>query len=62
MPGVWHKRHRTSPRDDGVYFLEFTPPRPGLYYIYLQCLSRGLKFDNGQYLVLEAIDKDERHQ
>jgi YVTN family beta-propeller protein len=59
MPGIWHKRHVLSPEDDGVYVLTFTPPRPGFYYIYLQCLSHGLGFNNDQYLVLEAIDQDE---
>lgn len=62
MPGVWHKRHVASPKDDGVYVLDFAPPRPGLYYIYLQCLSRGLGFNNDQYLVLEAIEDDVRVQ
>ena len=60
MPGIWHKRHATSPKDDGVYVFDFTPPRPGLYYIYLQCLSRGLNFNNDQYLVLEATNKMKR--
>ena len=62
MPNTWHKRHVASPKDDGIYLLDFAPPRPGLYYIYLQCLSRGLGFNNNQYLVLEALDQDEKHQ
>ncbi len=57
-PSTWHKRHRASPADDGTYFLDFAPPRAGLYYVYIQCLSRGLGFNNDQYLVLEAIDKN----
>jgi hypothetical protein len=59
MPGIWHKRHLASPKGDGLYSLDFAPPRAGLYYIYLQCLSRGLGFNNNQYLVLEAVPKDE---
>jgi YVTN family beta-propeller protein len=62
MPGIWHKRHVASPKDDGVYVLDFVPPRPGLYYIYLQCLSRGLGFNNDQYLILEAVEDDVRHK
>ena len=62
MPNTWHKRHVASPKDDGIYLLDFAPPRPGLYYIYLQCLLRGLAFNNNQYLVLEALDQDEKHQ
>ena len=61
MPGIWHKRHVASPNEGGVYGLDFAPPRPGLYYIYLQCLSRGLNFNNDQYLVLEAVEEDVRH-
>ena len=62
VPGIWHKRHAATPGDDGVYLLDFTPPRPGIYHIYLQCLSYGLSFNNDQYLALEAIDQDERLQ
>jgi YVTN family beta-propeller protein len=61
-PNTWHKRHRASPKDDGIYILDFVPPRAGLYYIYLQCLSRGLGFNNNQYLVLEAFDQDEKRE
>jgi YVTN family beta-propeller protein len=62
MPGIWHKRHVASPEGDGLYVLDFAPPRPGLYYIYLQCLSHGLSFNNDQYLVLEAVPRDEPSQ
>ena len=62
MPGTWHKRHVASPQADGVYALDFAPPRPGLYYVYLQSRSRGLGFNNDQYLVLEAFDKVEQHE
>ena len=62
MPNTWHKRHVASPKDDGIYLLDFAPPRAGLYSIYLQCLSRGLGFNNNQYLVLEAFYQDEKLQ
>jgi DNA-binding beta-propeller fold protein YncE len=62
MPGTWHKRHEATSQGNGVYLLDFTPPRPGLYYVYLQCLSRGLGFNNDQYMVLETVKKDEGHE
>jgi YVTN family beta-propeller protein len=58
MPGTWHKRHVAKALDDGTYALDFVPLRTGVYYIYLQCLSRGLGFNNDQFLVLEAVEKN----
>jgi DNA-binding beta-propeller fold protein YncE len=35
-PGVWHERVTASHQGDGVFELAFTPPEPGVYYVYLR--------------------------
>jgi hypothetical protein len=39
---------------DGRYETKFTPPAPGVYYVYVGAPSIGLKTSNPQYLTLEA--------
>ncbi|MEP7339358.1 MAG: cytochrome D1 domain-containing protein, partial [Acidobacteriota bacterium] len=57
-PGVWHRRQDARAVGSGVYEIEFTPPQPGVYYVYLECPSLGLTFNNPQYLVLKAQAKE----
>jgi hypothetical protein len=35
-PGVWHERATAVHQGDGVFDLAFTPPEPGVYYVYLR--------------------------
>lgn len=53
-PGIWQRRVLAEARDGGVYEIEFAPPEPGLYYIYLESASLGLKLNNPQYLTIEV--------
>jgi DNA-binding beta-propeller fold protein YncE len=53
-PGIWNHRQFAAEGPGGVYSIELAPPRPGIYYIYLECRSIGLRFGNGQYLIVEA--------
>lgn len=53
-PGVWQRRLATSPLGEEQHVLEFTPPEPGIYYIYLESRAAGLPLNNPQYLVIEA--------
>jgi YVTN family beta-propeller protein len=53
-PGVWQRRVHAEPLRDGLYEVDFSPPDPGIYYVYLDSPSMGLSFSNPQYLVLEA--------
>lgn len=39
---------------DGFYGAKFTFPGPGAYYVYAECPSRKLSFDNKEYLILKA--------
>ena len=55
-PGIWHKRQWAVHAGDGIYTVDFVPPQAGIYYVYLECRSLGLAFNNPQYLVLQATD------
>lgn len=41
--------------EEGVYTCEVELPDTGIYYIYVGCPSKGLAFNNPQYLVLRGI-------
>lgn len=56
-PGIWHKRHPAIPRGDGVYDIDFVPPQPGVYYVYLECPSLGLALNNERYVILHAKER-----
>jgi len=53
-PGLWQRRAMAESRGDGIYEIEFAPPEPGLYYIFLESASLGLKLNNPQSLAIEA--------
>jgi hypothetical protein len=53
-PGTWQNRQWAKEVSEGVYEMEFTPPQPGVYYIFLGSPSLGLAMNNNQFLVLEA--------
>jgi hypothetical protein len=59
-PGIWHKREMAAHKGDGVYEVAFTLPRPGVYYVYLESRSLGLRMANPQYLVLQAVAKESK--
>jgi hypothetical protein len=53
-PGIWHQRQRAESVGGGVYAVDFVPPKPGIYYVYIEAQSLGLTFNNPQYIVLRA--------
>jgi hypothetical protein len=52
--GAWSERLALQPRGDGRYEADFTSPSPGVYYVYIECPSVGLRASNPQFLVLQA--------
>ncbi|MCU1231215.1 MAG: hypothetical protein JWO97_4099 [Acidobacteria bacterium] len=52
--GAWSERLALQPRGDGRYEADFTSPSPGVYYVYVECPSAGLRASNPQFLVLQA--------
>jgi hypothetical protein len=53
-PGTWQQRSAPVARDDGNYELAFTPPQPGLYYVWIESESLGLTHRRKQFLIYEA--------
>ena len=41
---------------DGVYEINFVPPQTGVYYLFFQCPSLGVQFNQLQHLNIEARD------
>jgi hypothetical protein len=62
-PGVWQKRHRARGLSDedggGLYEVRFTPPRAGVYYVFVQAQSQGLAFNGSPYVTLMATQADD---
>jgi len=53
-PGHWQERHWAKPLGDGVYEINFVPPRSGVYYIFFQCPSLGVAYRQIPHLILNA--------
>jgi protein SCO1/2 len=56
-PGLWQERMHAREADDGRYEADLTPPKPGLYYVYIESRARGLSFSQSRPLILEAVDR-----
>ncbi|HEX6202760.1 MAG TPA: YncE family protein [Thermoanaerobaculia bacterium] len=58
VPGIWQKRHRAVESGDGeaagLYEVRFTPPKPGVFYVFVQSRSQGLGFNASPYATLMA--------
>jgi len=54
-PGIWQQREWAKPTGDGVYEMGFTPPREGVYYIYFQAPSLGVRFNQIPFITLQAV-------
>ena len=53
-PGVWNRRRSAEYASDGTASFEFTPPEPGIYYVYAEAPSAGLSAKQAPVLILEA--------
>ncbi len=53
-PGVWNRRRPAEYTADGAASFEFTPPEPGMYYVYAEAPSAGLTAKHAPVLILEA--------
>jgi YVTN family beta-propeller protein len=56
-PGVWQQRDLAKSLGDGIYEINFVPPQTGVYYVYFQCPSLDLKFNQTAPLIIQAIKK-----
>lgn len=53
-PGTWQRRSALTAQGDGSYELAFTPPQPGMYYVWIESQSLGLARRHRQFLIYEA--------
>jgi YVTN family beta-propeller protein len=56
-PGVWQKRQWARADGDGVYEIDFVPPKPGVYFIFIECPSLGVRFNQLPYSTLRAKEE-----
>ena len=54
-PGIWQYRDVAKPLGGGVYEINFTPPQPGIYYVYFQCPSLEIHYNQIRPITIEAI-------
>jgi len=53
-PGIWQQRAWATPAAGGVYEMNFVPPQAGVYYVFFQCPSLGVQFNQLQHLNVEV--------
>lgn len=54
-PGVWQHREVAKPLGGGVYEINFVPPQPGVYYVYFQCPSLEIRYNQIRPVTIEAV-------
>lgn len=57
-PGLWRQRDVARPLGGGVYEVELSAPRPGVYYVSVGCPSLGVRYDQLPNLILHATGED----
>ena len=54
-PGIWQQREGAKSVGAGVYEMNFVPPQTGVYYVYFQCPSLGIRYNQLTPLTLQAV-------
>jgi YVTN family beta-propeller protein len=54
-PGIWQYRDVAKPLGGGVYEMNFVPPQPGIYYVYFQCPSLSIEYNQVRPITIEAV-------
>ena len=55
-PGVWNVRDQAHPTGQpGVYTVELTAPKPGVYYLHVSSPSLNLELNAPDFLILRAV-------
>ncbi len=57
-PGTWQKRMWAEPAGAGIYQVDFAVPRPGVYYVFFQCPSLGVRYNQLPYMILRATEDE----
>jgi YVTN family beta-propeller protein len=56
-PGIWQQRGWAAPAAGGVYEMNFVPPQAGVYYVFFQCPSLGVQFNQLQRWTIEVRER-----
>jgi YVTN family beta-propeller protein len=54
-PGIWQQRETAKPVGGGIYEMNFVPPLSGVYYVYFQCPSLGIPYNQLTPLILRTV-------
>jgi hypothetical protein len=54
--GTWHKRQWARPLGGGIYEMEINAPEAGVYYVFWECPSLKMKYNQTRYVILEAME------
>ncbi|HXG93629.1 MAG TPA: YncE family protein [Blastocatellia bacterium] len=54
--GTWQHRQWATQVEDGVYEISFAAPKPGPYYVFVQCPSMKVGLNKTPYHILQAAD------
>jgi hypothetical protein len=61
-PGVWQKRQNASDAGAGIYSLTASLPKPGLYYVFVESPSLGLRLNAQRPVILQALGAEARKE
>jgi YVTN family beta-propeller protein len=56
-PGIWQNRLWAKSAGEDRYEVSFTPPEPGVYYVFVRCPSLGVRYNQLPYVILEAKEE-----
>ena len=56
-PGIWQNRLWAKSVAEDRYEVSFTPPKPGVYYVFVSCPSLGVRHNQLPYVVLDALEQ-----
>ncbi len=54
-PGIWQRREMATAAAGGIYTLTTVPPEPGIYYVFVESVSLGLRLNEQRPLILQAV-------
>jgi YVTN family beta-propeller protein len=57
VPGVWQQRQWAEPLGGGVYEVRLAPPRPGIYYVFVQVPSLDVEYRDTRAVIFEARER-----
>ncbi|MEW6208865.1 MAG: YncE family protein [Acidobacteriota bacterium] len=53
-PGIWQNRQWLRSTGEGIYEITFSPPKSGVYYVFVQCPSLNVRYNQLPHIILEA--------